>query len=162
MANRQRFECVANRQRFTNQFKTLKAGDLFVVVRTNFGKRVTAVAVVQGEQLAKQSNQNLLLQNLEPERHTAIKQYLGDAPTFNLVFFKKVFDCRSLEIDLRRLVASVDGLTEPANLQGPRYMNMDVRCQCNEACDSLMLFLRDRQCPVHESLDLENSGTDVD
>ena len=27
------FECVANRQRFTNQFKTLKAGDLFVVVR---------------------------------------------------------------------------------------------------------------------------------
>ena len=139
MVNRQRFECVADRQRFSNQFKTLKA---------NSGKRVTAVAVVQGEQLAKQSNQNLLLRNLAPKRRTAIKRYLGNAPTFNLVFFNKVFDCRSLDIDLGRLVASVDGLTEPANLQGPRYLN--IRGQSNEACDSLMSFLLNGQCPVHE------------
>ena len=114
----------------------------------NSGRKVTAVAVLQGEQLAKQSNQNLLLQNLEPERHTAIRHYLGDAPTFNVVFFDKVFDCRGLEIDLGRLVASVDGLTEPANLQGPRYLN--IRGQSNEACDSLMSFLLNGQCPVHE------------
>ena len=58
----------------------------------NSGRKVTAVAVVQGEQLAKQSNQNLLLQNLKAERHTLIKQYLGNAPTFNVVFFNKIFD----------------------------------------------------------------------
>ena len=39
-AGRKFFECVANRKRFTNQFKTLKAGDLFVVVRKkNLGRR---------------------------------------------------------------------------------------------------------------------------
>ena len=117
----------------------------------NSGRKVTAVAVLQGEQLAKQSNQNLLLQNLDPERHTAIKQYLGDARTFNLVFFNKVFDCKCLSIDLGTLVARVDGLKEPANLQGARYMNRDahgVLCQSKEAGDSLMAFLSNSQCPV--------------
>ena len=66
-----------------------------------------------------------------------------------MVFFDKVFDCRGLEIDLGRLVASVDGLTEPANLQGVRYMNVDVRRQSKEACNSLMSLLLKSQCPVH-------------
>ena len=54
-----------------------------------------------------------------------------------------------LKIDLGRLVASVDGLTEPANLQGVRYMNVDVRRQSKEACNSLMSLLLKSQCPVH-------------
>ncbi len=47
----------------------LQAGDLFVIVRKRDRKRVAAVAQVQGIQLEKQSDQNLLLQHLQPERH---------------------------------------------------------------------------------------------
>ena len=120
----------------------------------NSGRKVTAVAVLQGEQLAKQSNQNLWLRNLALKRRTAIKQYLGDAPTFNLVFFNKVFDCRSLNINLGTLAARVHGLKEPATLQGAKYMNREDKAWNSLAWDSLMVFLRDSQCPVRPAVSL--------
>ena len=87
-----------------------------------------------------------------------MKQYLGDAPTFNLVFFNKVFDCRSLNINLGTLAARVHGLKEPANLQGAKYMNREDKAWNSLALDSLMVFLRDSQCPVRPAVSLETAN----
>ena len=102
-----------------------------------------------------------MLQNLDPDRHSAIKQYLGDAPTFNLVFFNKVFDCRSLNINLGTLAARVRGLKEPTNLQGAQYMNREGKAWNSLALDSLMVFLRDSQCPVRPAVSPETMLTEV-
>ena len=51
---------------------------------------MTAVAQVTGEQLDRQSDKSLLLPHVQAERHDALRSFLGDAPSFNVVFFSKV------------------------------------------------------------------------
>jgi len=138
------FECVANRTQFTNQFKRLRAGDLFVVVRKKDRKRVTAVARVQSEQLQCQTDQSLLMQHLEPERHDAIRDFIGDAPSFNIVFFDQVYDCRNIQnFNLTTLTARVPGLQEPPSLNGPGFLT-----RSKEARDALLSFLHSAGCPL--------------
>ena len=137
------FECVANRVRFVNQFKRLQAGDLFVVLRTRDAKRVTAVAQVQSRQLERQTDRTLLTQHLQDGRHKALMDFLGDAPTFNVVFFDKVYDCKTLSLNLSALVAKVPGLQEPPSLNGPGFLT-DSR----EGRDALLKFLDGCGCAV--------------
>ena len=140
------FECVANRVSFVNQFKRLQAGDLFVVLRTRDACRVTAVAQVRGRQLERQSDRSLLTQHLQDGRHEALMNYLGDAKTFNAVFFDKVYDCRTLNMNLSALVARVPGLQQPRSLIGLRSLttSRDVR-------DALLSFLDSCGCSVHHT-----------
>ena len=137
------FECVANRVCFVNQFKRLQAGDLFVVLRTRDAKRVTAVAQVQGRQLERQSDRSLLTQHLQDGRHEALRNFLGDAKTFNAVFFDKVYDCRTLNMNLSALVARVPGLQEPRSLNGPGFLTTS-----REVRDALLSFLDSCGCSV--------------
>ena len=91
-----------------------------MILRKNDHKKVTAVAEVHSKQSLEQTDINVLLQRLQPERHDAIKDFLADAPSFNVVFFSKVYDCRHLEnFTLSALVKSVRGLREPQVLLGP-------------------------------------------
>ena len=146
------FECVTNKYqekypnktRLVNPFKKLKAGDLFVVLRKNDRKKVTAVAEVQSKQLLEQTDSSLLLQHLQPERHDAIKDFLADAPSFNVVFFSKVYDCRRLEnLTLPVLVGTVPGLQEPRVLLGAGFLTSS-----KEARDALDNFLKLSECPL--------------
>ena len=99
------FECVGNhRTRLVNPFNSLKAGDLCVVVQSKNNKKVTAVAEVQGPQRLEQTDCSLLLQHLQPGRHDELQNFLGDAPSFNVVFFSKVYDCSHLNLTLPLLV----------------------------------------------------------
>ena len=63
----------------------------------NDHKKVTAVAEVQSKQSLEQTDINVLLQHLQPERHDAIKNFLVDAPSFDVVFLRKVYNCMHLE-----------------------------------------------------------------
>ena len=84
------FECVGNQKtRRVNPFNSLKVGDLCVVVRSKDNKKVTAVAEVQGPQRLEQTDRSLLVQHLQPGRHDEIQNFLGDAPSFNVVFFQQ-------------------------------------------------------------------------
>jgi len=150
------FECVAHHKQFTNPFKRLQAGDLFVVVRKNDRKRVTAVARVQSEQLQRQSDESLLLQRLEPERHEAIRDFLGDAPSFNIVFFDQVYDCRDMQnFNLTTLTARVPGLQEPPSLNGAGFLT-----RSKEARDALLSFLHSTGCPLRR-VAVSNGGAEI-
>ena len=93
------FDCVGNqRTRRVNPFNSLKAGDLCVVVRSKDNTKFTAVAEVQGPQRLEQTDCSLLLQHLQPGRHGELQNFLGDAPSFNVVFFNKVYDCTKLNL----------------------------------------------------------------
>ena len=108
------FECVGNQKtRRVNPFNNLKAGDLCVVVRSKDKKKVCAVAEVQGPQRLEQTDRSLLLQHLQAVRHDEIQNFLGDAPSFNVVFFSKVYDCRHLNLTLPSLVQKIPGLQKP-------------------------------------------------
>ena len=146
------FECVKNKYqkthpkktRLINQFRQLKARDLFVILRKGGHKKVTAVAEVQSKQSLEQTDINVLLQRLQPERHDAIKDFLADAPSFNVVFFSKVYDCRHLEnFTLRTLVESVPGLHEPEVLVGPGFLT-----SYTESRNELESFLKLSKCPL--------------
>ena len=105
------------------------------------------MAKVQSRQLQHQSDLSLLLQHLKPERHDAIRIFLGDAPTFNVVFFDKVYDCRELvNLNLSELVARVPGLQEPASLNGPGFLT-----RCKAARDALLSLLQGCDCSVRNA-----------
>lgn len=137
------FECVKNSNRFHNQFKKLQAGDLFVILRSGDRKKVVAVAQVKGPQLERQTDREALLQHLLPERRGAILDFLGDAPSHNVVFFDAVYDCTRLGIDLDALVARVPGLRAPRVLLGPGFLSLSAVVR-----DALRKFLIDSDCPL--------------
>ena len=145
------FECVGNQKgRRVNPFNSLKAGDLCVVVRSKDNKKVTAVAEVQGPQRLEQTDRNLLLQHLQPGRHDEIQNFLGDAPSFNVVFFSKVYDCSHLNLTLPLLVRKIPGLQEPGQLAGSPALNRseDTQQRRKELRDALEHFLTISESPL--------------
>ena len=145
------FECVGNQKtRRINPFNSLKAGDLCVVVRSKDNKKVTAVAEVQGPQRLEQTDRSLLLQHLQPGRHDEIQNFLGDAPSFNVVFFSKVYDCSHLNLTLPSLVRQIPGLQEPGQLAGAPALNTseDSQQRRKELRDAVEHFLTVSECPL--------------
>ena len=61
----------------------------------------------------------------------------------------------------KKSAARVHGLEEPANLQGAKYMNREDKAWNSLALDSLMVFLRDSQCPVRPAVSPETTLTEV-
>ena len=128
---------ATSERRLISYHSILRAGDLVVIVRKSDRKRVVAVAQVHGERLQYQSDHNILLKNLQPERHTAIRHLLAHAPTFNIVFFDKVYDCRGPgNLTLPLLVSKVPGLQEPRSLHGPGILTTS-----KEVLDAMLGFL---------------------
>jgi len=145
------FECVGNQKtRRINPFNSLKAGDLCVVVRSKDNKKVTAVAEVQGPQRLEQTDRSLLLQHLQPGRHDEIQNFLGDAPSFNVVSFSKVYDCSHLNLTLPSLVRQIPGLQEPGQLAGAPALNTseDSQQRRKELRDAVEHFLTVSECPL--------------
>jgi len=145
------FECVGNQKtRRINPFNSLKAGDLCVVVRSKDNKKVTAVAEVQGPQRLEQTDRSLLLQHLQPGRHDEIQNFLGDAPSFNVVFFSKVYDCSHLNLTLPSLVRQIPGLQEPGQLAGAPALNTSEDSQQRRKAlgDAVEHFLTVSECPL--------------
>ena len=94
--------------------------------------------------MTHQRDRSMLLQHILPERHDALRNFLGDAPTFNVVFFKKVYDCRGLaNLNLSTLVAKVPGLQEPPSLNGPGFLTIS-----REVRNAVFNFLQGSGCPV--------------
>ena len=145
------FECVGNqKRRLVNPFKSLKARDLCIVVRSKDKKKVCAVAEVQGPQRLEQTDRSLLLQNLQAVRHNEIQNFLGDAPSFNVVFFSKVYDCSHLNLTLPLLVRKIPGLQEPGQLAGSPALNRseDTQQRRKELRDALEHFLTISESPL--------------
>ena len=145
------FECVGNQKaRRVNPFDSLKAGDLCVVVRARDNKKVVAVAEVQGPQHFEQTDRSLLLKHLQPGRHDEIQTFLGEAPSFNVVFFSQVYDCSRLDLTLPALVQQVPGLKEPGQLAGAPALNAPAKSQeqRQDLRAAVEHFLKRSECPL--------------
>jgi len=74
-------------------------------------------------------------------------KFLGDAPSYNVVFFNEVFDCTGLDIGLDSLVAQVRGLARPVVMNGPGFLSKSAGAR-----GALIKFLKDAQCPLRSRL----------
>ena len=90
-----RFECVATKKRWTNQFKQLRSGDFIILIRKG-GLEVNAVCEVASAATIKETNREVLKGKLQGAFHDELDLYLRGATSFDYIEFKQVFDCRSI------------------------------------------------------------------
>ena len=98
------------------------------------------MAEVQDPQRLEQTDRNLLLQHLQPGRHGEIQNFLGAAPSFNVVFFSKVYDCRKFEYHLAFTCSGNTMFTGAwstrwlSSFKTPRYVDTKIRQRKDTRC----------------------------
>ena len=116
------FECVANKNCWSNLFKGLTAGDLFVIAYKGM-LQVAAVGEVASAPCAKASTRDSLYSMLLPQRRAALDAYLAEAATFDFVQFRKVH-CPPQPLAARDMLGRI-GAAMPAQWQGVLHISTD-------------------------------------
>ena len=116
------FECIANKSRWSNLFKGLSAGDLFIIAQKG-SLKVATVAEVASAPRTQVSTRDTLYSMLHPERHVDLDVYLADAATFDFVMFRKVH-CPPQPLAARDLLGRI-GAVMPAQWQGVVHISTD-------------------------------------
>ena len=96
-ADGKKFECIANRKKWKNEFGRLEINDLIVIVAK--GGFVCSICVVNNF-ATKSTDKTKLYEMVNFELIPSLDEYLQNANSFDVVFFKQNLDVRRLDMQL--------------------------------------------------------------